>query len=155
MKLSQQAIYAEAARVNAANIKPLVWAKPTFEIDSPAADTATDDVAAAADETQAEESSEAAREIDSPTIQDGCQLVKKFKRLSSLLINGCHLRNEDLLGVETMMKRSRNRQKRLAKHILSIAVAYYRVDENNIIANKLVLCVEASSLAIVHGSIYT
>ena len=46
MKLSQQAIDAEAARVNAANIKPLVWAKPTFEIDSPAADTATDDVAA-------------------------------------------------------------------------------------------------------------
>ncbi|KAK1733582.1 hypothetical protein QTG54_015755 [Skeletonema marinoi] len=46
MKLSQQAIDAEAARVNAANIKPLVWAKPAFEIDSPAADTATDDVAA-------------------------------------------------------------------------------------------------------------
>jgi hypothetical protein len=63
MKLSQQAIDAEAARVNAANIKPLAWAKPTFEIDSPAADTATDDVAAAADETQAEESSEAAREV--------------------------------------------------------------------------------------------
>jgi len=34
-----------------------------YEIDSPAADTATDDVAAAADETQAEESSEAAREV--------------------------------------------------------------------------------------------
>ena len=69
MKLSQQAIDAEAARVNAANIKPLVWAKPTFEIDSPAADTATDDVAAAADETQAEESHvkqtswESAREV--------------------------------------------------------------------------------------------
>jgi len=59
MKLSQQAIDAEAARVNAANIKPLVWAKPTFEIDSPAADTATH----CADETQAEESSEAAREV--------------------------------------------------------------------------------------------
>eukprot|EP00984_Skeletonema_dohrnii_P003914 scaffold1344_cov150-Skeletonema_dohrnii-CCMP3373.AAC.1 len=59
MKLSQQAIDAEAARVKAANIKPLVWAKPTFEIDSPAADTNTDDTAAAADETQAEESREA------------------------------------------------------------------------------------------------
>jgi len=59
MKLSQQAIDSEAARLNADNIKPLVWAKPTFEIDSPAADTATDDVAAAADKTQAEESREA------------------------------------------------------------------------------------------------
>ena len=63
MKLSQQAIDAEAARVKAANIKPLVWAKSTFEIDSPAADTTTDDddvaAAAAADETQAEESREA------------------------------------------------------------------------------------------------
>ncbi|KAK1733284.1 hypothetical protein QTG54_016001 [Skeletonema marinoi] len=58
MKLSQQAIDAEAARVKAANIKPLVWAKPTFEIDSLAADTTDDDdvaAAAAADETQAEE----------------------------------------------------------------------------------------------------
>ena len=62
MKLSQQAIDAEAARVKAANIKPLVWAKPTFEIDSPAADTTTDDdvaAAAAANETQAEETQEA------------------------------------------------------------------------------------------------
>eukprot|EP00984_Skeletonema_dohrnii_P035349 scaffold35002_cov150-Skeletonema_dohrnii-CCMP3373.AAC.5 len=68
MKLSQQAIDAEAARVKAANIKPLVWAKPTFEIDSPAADTTTNDdvsaaaaaaATAAADETQSEESREA------------------------------------------------------------------------------------------------
>jgi len=61
MKLSQQAIDAEAARVKAANIniKPLVWTKPTFEIDSPAADTNADDAAAAAEETQAEESREA------------------------------------------------------------------------------------------------
>eukprot|EP00984_Skeletonema_dohrnii_P038647 scaffold42140_cov661-Skeletonema_dohrnii-CCMP3373.AAC.1 len=55
------------------------------------------------------------------------------------------------VDVETMMKRSRNRQKRLARvlllPLLSIAVAYYRADENNIIANKLVLCVEVSSLA--------
>eukprot|EP00985_Skeletonema_marinoi_P011792 scaffold5602_cov161-Skeletonema_marinoi.AAC.2 len=65
MKLSQQAIDAEAARVKAANIKPLVWAKPTFEIDSLATDTTTDDDVAAADETHAEEShTEESREAD-------------------------------------------------------------------------------------------
>jgi hypothetical protein len=53
MRLSQQAKEAEAARARAANIKPLVWAKPTFELDSTTADTASADVPAAADETQA------------------------------------------------------------------------------------------------------
>jgi hypothetical protein len=53
MKLSQQAKEAEAARVKAANFKPLSWAKPTFELDSTTAGT-TD--AAAADKTQIEES---------------------------------------------------------------------------------------------------
>mmetsp|Transcript_16 Transcript_16/g.24 ORF Transcript_16/g.24 Transcript_16/m.24 type:complete len:240 (+) Transcript_16:48-767(+) len=50
LKLSKQAAIAEAERVRIANIKPLVWAKPTFDIDSITADTA-----AAAEETQAEE----------------------------------------------------------------------------------------------------
>ena len=50
MKLSQQAKEAEAARVKAANIKPLTWAKPTFELDSTTADAAT-----VTDNTQSEE----------------------------------------------------------------------------------------------------
>lgn len=52
MKLSEQAMEAEAAKVKAANIKPLAWAKPTFEVDSTTTD-ATD--ATVADETQSEE----------------------------------------------------------------------------------------------------
>ena len=53
MKLSQQAKEAEAARIKAANFKPLSWAKPTFELDSTTAGT-TDD--AASDKTQIDES---------------------------------------------------------------------------------------------------
>eukprot|EP00986_Skeletonema_menzelii_P000178 scaffold48_cov122-Skeletonema_menzelii.AAC.7 len=34
LKLSQQAKEAEAERIRIANIKPLVWAKPTFDLDS-------------------------------------------------------------------------------------------------------------------------
>ena len=52
MKLSQQAKEAEAARIKAANIKPLVWAKPTFEIDSTTSDT-TDEAASDDVETKA------------------------------------------------------------------------------------------------------
>jgi hypothetical protein len=52
MKLSQQAKEAEAARIKAANIKPLVWAKPTFEIDSTTSDT-TDEAAPDDVETKA------------------------------------------------------------------------------------------------------
>ena len=52
MKLSEQAKEAEAARVKAANIKPLTWAKPTFDLDSTKADT-TD--ATIAEEAQSEE----------------------------------------------------------------------------------------------------
>jgi len=52
MKLSQQAKEAEAARIKAANIKPLVWAKPTFEIDSTTSDT-TDEAASDDVETNA------------------------------------------------------------------------------------------------------
>ena len=55
LKLSQQAKEAEAERIRIANIKPLVWAKPTFELDSDTADTkdAAAAAAAAADETEA------------------------------------------------------------------------------------------------------
>ena len=52
LKLSQQAKEAEAERVRIANIKPLVWAKPTFELDS---DDTDDTTAAAADENKAAE----------------------------------------------------------------------------------------------------
>jgi len=59
MRLSQQVKEAEAARARAANIKPLVWAKPTFEfeLDSSTshttAATATDNYSATAKETPA------------------------------------------------------------------------------------------------------
>jgi len=47
MRLSQQAKEAEAARIRAANIKPLVWAKPTFEFVSTTAGAAVIDTNAA------------------------------------------------------------------------------------------------------------
>lgn len=53
MKLSEQAKEAEAERVRIANIKPLTWAKPTFELDSTTTTDASD--ATVADETQSEE----------------------------------------------------------------------------------------------------
>lgn len=54
MNLCEQEKKAEAERIRIANIKPLVWAKPTFELGSDAkADTADDTTAA--DETKAEE----------------------------------------------------------------------------------------------------
>ena len=52
LKLSQQAKEAEAERVRIANIKPLVWAKPTFELDSAKVDTEDTTVT---DETQPED----------------------------------------------------------------------------------------------------
>ena len=52
LKLSQQAKEAEAERIRIANIKPLVWAKPTFELDS---DDTDDTTAAAADQNKAAE----------------------------------------------------------------------------------------------------
>lgn len=51
LRLSKEAALAEAERVRIANIKPLVWAKPTFDISSSTSDTA----AAANETTQGEE----------------------------------------------------------------------------------------------------
>jgi len=47
MRLSQQATEAEAERVRVANIKPLIWAKPTFEFVSTTACAAVIDTNAA------------------------------------------------------------------------------------------------------------
>ena len=49
LKLSQQAKEDEAARIKAANIKPLVWANPTFELDSNFTTSDTTDEAASDD----------------------------------------------------------------------------------------------------------
>jgi hypothetical protein len=55
MRLSQQAKDAEADRVRVANIKPLIWAKPTFELGPSTAAAAAAAVSntTAAEETQA------------------------------------------------------------------------------------------------------
>ncbi len=108
LKLSEQAAIAAAEKVRIANIKPLVWAKPTFGMDSTTADTA-----AVADETQRERKlgkrkgrQERRRqiiprntipliiEIDSSLNQDGLRLLKKCRRLSTLPANGFHLQSE-------------------------------------------------------------
>ena len=49
LRLSEQAALAEAERIRIANIKPLVWAKPTFDIGS--STTSSDTTATAAEET--------------------------------------------------------------------------------------------------------
>ena len=71
MKLYEQAKKAEAERVRIANIKPLVWAKPTFDLDSDAKADTEDDTTAAADETKAEE--EATQTDDSSGKRKGHQ----------------------------------------------------------------------------------
>ena len=107
MRLSQQATEAEAERVRVANIKPLIWAKPTFELGPSTAAAAVSDTTAA-EETQAaslgkrkERQEEAklpqntSRRItltDCFATQDASQ---KCKRLSTLPTSGFHQLNSE------------------------------------------------------------